>query len=145
MAGTFDRGAGSASYELSDEGILQASLGGLVLPANAGVLSALLLQAGWEHSATGVLCSVQTALVALPRIDVRHYRYVEPEWRALPVAVIVTPEQMAVYDGIAQAAALAGTIRQAFLSPDEALHWLRQQARALAANRAWWSTRRSLR
>jgi hypothetical protein len=134
-----------ARYDWADDGIVCASLSGLVVPANAGELSALVLRVASERSATGVLCTVQSAVVALPPIDVGHYRYVAPEWRRLPVAVVVTPEQLAVYHGIAQAGARAGTIRRAFLSADEAWQWLQQQARAVAANRAWWSGRRSLR
>jgi len=144
MPGKFDRGAGTATYELADDGIACASLGGLVMTANAGELSALLLKAASDRCATGVLCSVQTALIALPPIDVQHYSYVAPELRVLPVAVIVTPEQLPIYQDIAEAAALSGTIRRAFLSRAEAWRWIREQARALAANRVWWSGLRSL-
>lgn len=142
MLGRFDRGAGTASYELADDGIVCARLSGLVTPANAGELSALLLQVGTDRAPLGVLCSVQKAMIALPPIDWRHYRYVPPELRAVPVAVLVSPEQMGVYQGIAQAAALSGTIRRAFLSREEAQRWVREQARALAANRLWWPEHR---
>jgi hypothetical protein len=145
MSGKFDRGAGTVSYAVSDEGILCAQLGGLLVPANAGELSALLLQAGTDRAATGVLCSAQNALVALPPINAQHYSYVPPQLRAVPVAVLVSPQQMGIYERIAQAAALAGTIRRAFLSRDEAQAWIREQARALAAQRVWWSAPRSLR
>jgi hypothetical protein len=144
MPGKFDRGAGTAAYELANDGIVRASLAGLVVQANAGELSALMLQAASERCATGVLCSVQKALIALPPIEVQHYNYVAPALRALPVAVIVTPEQLAVCEGIAKAAAATGTIRRAFLSREEASEWIREQARALVAKRAWWSGLRSL-
>jgi hypothetical protein len=143
MSGKFDRGAGTACYSLSDDGIVCARIGGLLVPANAGVLSALLLRAGTGRAATGVLCTVRSALIALPPIDPQHYRYVPPELRAVPVAVVVSPQQMGIYEHIAQAAALAGTIRRAFLSHDEAQAWIREQARALAAQRVWWSGPRS--
>lgn len=144
MLGKFDRGSGTAYYDVADDGIVHASMSGLVVPANAGELSALLLEAGTVQGAPGVLCSVQKALIALPAIDPRHYSYVPPQLRGVPVAVLVTPEQMAVYEGIAAAAALSGTIRRAFLSREEAERWIREQARALAANRVWWSAHRSL-
>jgi hypothetical protein len=140
----FDRGGATASYELADDGIACASIGGLLVPANAGELSALLLKVGADRGACGVLCSVQTALVALPPIEPQHYRYVLPELRSVPVAVVVSPEQMAVYERIAQAAALSGAIRRAFLSREQAQAWLREQVRALAGSRAWWPVRRSL-
>ena len=137
MSDRFERGAGSASYEVAGDGIVCASLGGLVVQANAGALSALLLQAASELGATGVLGSVQKALIALPPIDPAHYSYVPPALRAVPVAVVVTPEQAGVYEGIARAAALSGAMRRAFLSRDEAQAWLCEQVRALVANRVW--------
>ena len=137
MLQKFQRGAATASYELSDDGIVCAHLGGVLVPANAGEMSALLLKSGADLGASGVLCSVQTALVALPPIEAKHYRYVPPELRAVPVAVVVSPEQMAVYEHIAQAAAPSGAIRRAFLSREQAQAWLREQVRALAGSRAW--------
>lgn len=128
---------------MADDGIVCASIGGLLLPANAGAVSSLLLDATAEHGAMGVLCSVQKALVALPPIEAQHYRYVPPELRGVPVAVLVLPEQLRVYAKIAQEAARAGTMRRAFLSREEAQAWLREQTRALVANRDWWSVNRS--
>ena len=132
-----DYGTCAARFEFDDEGIVDGSMGGLLVPSNAGALSALLLRVGAERAAPGVLCSVQTALVALPAIDPGHYGYVPPSLRAVPVAVVVAPEQMAVYEGIAQAAASTGAIRRAFLSREQAQAWLREQARALRANQIW--------
>ena len=73
----------------------------------------------------------------------QHYGYVPFELRAVPVAVVVSPEQMAVYEHVAQAAARSGAIRRAFLSRDAAQAWLREQVRALTGSRAWWSVHRS--
>ena len=120
-----DFGASTASFDFDDDGMVNASIGGLLVPANAGVLSALLLRAGADRAAPGVLCSVEKALVALPPIDPRHYGYVPPSLRSVPVAVVVSPEQLSVYEGVAQAAAASGAIRRAFLS--------REQAQALAS------------
>ena len=117
--------------------MVDARMSGLVVPANAGTLSGLLLSAGVERGASGVLCSVEKALIALPPIDPKHYAYVPPALRSVPVAVVVHPEQLAVYEEIVQAAATSGTIRRAFLSRELAQEWLREQARALAANRVW--------
>ncbi len=132
-----DCGAASAVFDFAEDGMVDARFTGLVVPANAGSLSGLLLSAGVERGAKGVLCSVEKALLALPPIDPRHYGYVPPALRSVPVAVVVHPEQLAVYEEIVQAAAVSGTIRRAFLSRAEAQEWLREQARALAANRVW--------
>jgi hypothetical protein len=132
-----DYGACAANFDFDDDGIVNASIGGLLVPANAGAVSALLLRAGADHDSPGVLCSVEKALVALPPIDPKHYGYVPPSLRSVPVAVVVSPDQFSVYEGIALAAAATGAIRRAFLSREQAQAWLREQARALKANRVW--------
>ena len=132
-----DFGASAARFDFDDDGIVNASLGGVLVPANAGALSALLLHAGADRDAPGVLCSVQKALVALPTIDPDHYGYVPPPLRSVPVAVVVSPEQFGVYENVALAAAATGAIRRAFLSREQAQAWLREQVRALTANRVW--------
>jgi len=137
-----DYGACMASFDIDDDGMVNASIGGLLVPANAGALSALLLRAGADHASPGVLCTVEKALVALPPIDPKHYGYVPPSLRSVPVAVVVSPEQFSVYEGVAQAAAVSGTIRRAFLSRQPAQAWLREQVRALQANRVWRTARR---
>lgn len=139
----FELGSGRVSYEVTDDGLVEARLSGLLVPANAGALSAMMLNASSDLAATGVLSSVQGAMVALPPIDPQHYSYVPAEFRGVPVAVVVAPQQLPVYQGMAQAAAAVGTIRRAFLSREEARLWLREQARALAANRLWMPGRRS--
>jgi hypothetical protein len=137
-----DCGAATAGFEISADGIVSARMLGLLVPANAGALSARLLQAAVDRGALGIVCEVDRALVALPTIDPKHYAYVPPPQRRVPVAVVVSPEQWCVYERIPQAAAQSGAIRRAFLSHAEAEAWLRQQARALAANQLWWSVRR---
>ena len=136
-------GAGHADFVQDDDGLLRARLGGLLLPSNAGALSALLLRAGADQDAPGVLCTVRSALVALPPIGAAHYAYVPPALRDIPVAVVISPEQIGVYEGIARAAATSGAIRRAFLSPEQAQTWLREQARALRASRVWRPAHRS--
>lgn len=140
----FDRGSGSASYNVADGGIVCASMSGLVVPTNGGALSTALLEAAADRGSCGVLVSVQSALVALPPLGPQHYGHVADELLGIALAVLVTPEQLAVYEHIAHAAALSGTIRRAFLSREEAQRWIRERARALAANRVWWSAHRSL-
>lgn len=140
MRGSMERievGASRVSFGFDDDGMVNASLSGLLIPNNAGILSALLLRAGADRAAPGVLCSVERSLVALPAIGSWHYAYVPASLRAIPVAVVVSPEQMGVYEGVAQAAAAAGAIRRAFLSRPQAEAWLREQARALQANLVW--------
>lgn len=140
----FERGSGRVSYQWVDDGFVEARLTGLLVPANAGELSGLLLDAACDPGTLGVLASVQTAMVALPPIGPSHYGHVAADLRGVPVAVLISPQQLHVYLGIAQAAATAGTIRRAFLSRDEARAWLREQAQALAANRVWRPMRQSL-
>jgi len=132
-----DYGASMASFDFDDDGIVNARLGGLLLPANAGPLSALLLHAGADRDAPGVLCSVDKALVALPPIDATHYGYVPPSLRAVPVAVVVSPEQFGVYEGVTQAAAAWGAIRRPFLCREQGQTWVREHVRALTANQVW--------
>jgi hypothetical protein len=141
----FERGPASACFEFGSDDIVDARVGGLVLSANAGALSVQLLHAGAEQGAAGVLCTVEHALVALPPIGPQHYGYVPPALRSVPVAVVVSAEQLPVYAGIAEAAARTGAIRRAFPSREQAQAWLREQARALAANRVWGPAHRSLR
>lgn len=130
-------GSATARFDFDQDGLVDASIGGLLVTANAGAMSALLLRACADHAAPGVLCSVANAVVALPPIDSSHYAYVPPSLRAVPVAVVVSPEQLAVYRNIASAAAAQGSMRRAFLSREQAQRWLREQARALQANRVW--------
>jgi hypothetical protein len=137
-----DCGAATARFEIANDGIVSARMHGLLVPANAGALSAKLLLAGVDRAAKGIVCDVGRALVALPAIEAPHYAYVPPAQRAVPVAVVVSAEQWFVYECIAQAAAQSGSIRRAFLSCAEAEAWLREQAQALDSNRLWWSVRR---
>jgi hypothetical protein len=133
----FDRGAGTASYEVAKDGVVMARLSGLVIPANGGALSSALLEAAAEEACCGVLVSVSSALVLLPALGPQHYGHVAPELRDIALAVVATPQQMAVYEGIGQAAACSGTMRRAFLSSEEARQWLVERARALSATRVW--------
>jgi hypothetical protein len=139
----FERGSGTVSHTMADEGIVEVRMSGLIVPSNAAALSASVLDVVSDQGASGVLSSLQTAMLALPPIDPRHYAYVPPEMRGVPVAVLVSPQQLHLYLDVAQAAASMGTIRRAFLSREEAQEWLREQARALAANRVWRPGRRS--
>lgn len=140
---SIDCGPGRAQFGIDNDGIVRSGFSGLLAPANAGALSRLLLQAGAESGATGVLCTVHKSLVALAPIDPRHFNYVPPALRHVPVAVVVTPEQWPVYAQLAESAALSGVMRRAFLSFEQAQTWLHEQVLALNANRAWWSARRS--
>jgi hypothetical protein len=128
---------------MTDEGIVEVRMSGLIVPSNAAALSASVLDVVSDQGASGVLSSLQTAMLALPPIDPRHYAYVPPEMRGVAVAVLVLPQQLHLYLDVAQAAASMGTIRRAFLSREEAQEWLREQARALAANHVWRPGRRS--
>ena len=136
-------GPGVARFEIVNDGVGHASLLGLIMPANVQALSAMLLQAMSDAGASALICSIERGLIALPPIAAKHYSYIAPDLRSIPVAIMVTPEQAPVHDGIAEAAALSGAIRRAFLWREEAELWLQPQIRALNANRVWWSASRS--
>lgn len=140
---SLQRGAASATFEIAPDGIVRGEFRGLLVPANAGAISALLLQAAVEQGGRGLICSVERSLVALPPIDPDHYRYVPEGMLAVPVAIVLSHEQMRVYERVTGAAALSGVTRRGFLWREEAEAWMQQQARALSANRVWWSERRS--
>lgn len=132
-----ERGSCTVNFEVDDEGFVRGEVGGAMLPGNAGPLAAALLRAGADHRSPGVLVSLRQALVALPRIDAKHYSHVPPSLRSVPVAVVVTPDQLWTYEEVAMAAAASGALRRAFLSMEQAQAWLREQARALQASRLW--------
>ena len=130
-------GACAVKFELDDDGFVNGNVCGLMTPNNAGGLAAMLLRAGADRGSPGVLVSMQKTLVALPRIGAGHYDHVPPVLRSVPVAVLIMPEQLGVYEDVAQAASATGAIRRAFLSREQAQAWLREQARSLQANRVW--------
>ena len=135
-------GACAVKFELDDDGFVSGNVYGVMMANNAGALAALLLRAGADRESPGVLVSMEKTLVALPRIEADHYNHVPPVLRSVPVAVLILPEQLSVYEDVAQAASATGAIRRAFFSREQAQAWLREQAQALQANRAWWRTNR---
>jgi hypothetical protein len=135
-------GVASAALEVGNDGIVRASFRGVLSTRNAGALSARVLQAGAERGGLGVLADLQGSLAALPPLGPAHYGYIPAGLRAVPGALLISAEQAPVFAGVAPAAARWGAMRRAFLSRAEAEAWLREQAQSLAANRAWWSSRR---
>lgn len=136
-------GPGADSFEIVNDGVVHGSMSGMITPTNAGALSALLLETATHAGAFGLICSVERSLVALPPIVAERYAYISPKLRSIPVAILVTPEQAPVYADIAEAAALSGAMRRAFVWREEAEVWVQQQVRTLNANRVWCSARRS--
>lgn len=135
-------GVASAALEVGNDGIVRASFRGVLSMRNAGALSARVLQAGAERGGLGVLADLRGSLAALPPLGPAHYGYIPAGLRAVPGALLISAEQAPVFAGVAPAAARWGAMRRAFLSRAEAEAWLREQAQSLAANRAWWSSRR---
>ncbi len=138
-------GPASVRYEVGNDRLARASWTGLVVPANAGQISAMLLEAGVRTGATGVIGSLAGTVLALPPVTSKYYEHVPSGLLDVPVAIVLSPEQAWLYEEVATEAALSGATRRAFLSFEQGEAWLRQQARALVANRAWWSLRRSRR
>lgn len=132
-------GPACTSFAVRNDSIAFARTTGLYLSVNAGPLSAQLLEASATQGATGLCISLEGVAFALPPMTPQHYAYVKPALRGIPVALVVNAEQAAFLDSVAGAAAASGTLRRTFLSHDEATAWVGEQARALSANRAWWS------
>lgn len=137
-------GPATVSYEIGNDGLVRARWSGLVVPSNAGAISAMLLHAAAGAKASGVLSVMADSLVALAPVTSAHYAYVPEDLRAVPVAIVMSAEQAQVYENVATEAALSGAMRCAFLSPAQSELWLQQRVRALSANRVWWSARQSL-
>ena len=132
-------GSASVSFHIDNDGMLRVEWHGLLVPANAGALSALLLRAAADADAQGVIGTLEKALLALPPIHPRYYSHVPETLRFIPVAFVVSAEQAPLYQGASLAAAEAGVLRHATRSMDGGDAWLRQQTLALAANRLWWA------
>jgi hypothetical protein len=133
-------GPASTTVWVSNHGVAHARTSGLYLAANAGALSAKVLDAAVGCGARGLVISLEGVAFALPQMTAQHYRYVEPALRYVPVALVVNGEQAAFLSTVPSAAASAGTMRRVFLSHEDAEHWLQEQVRALAANRVWWES-----
>ena len=136
-------GSASVVYEIGNDGLLRACWKGLVLQNNAGEISARLLEVADAAGAAGVIGRMTDSVVGLPPVTSQHYAYVPTDLRAIPVALLISPEQNWVYSEVATEAALSGTMRRAFLSLEQGEVWAECQVRAQRANQAWWSTRRS--
>lgn len=129
-------GPGTARIVRGNGAIVRANFGGVLTPCNAGALSALMLAAAVERGAQGVLGCVHGAVTALPPIIPAHYGCVPEPWRLVPVAVVVSEEQLPIYAGIGTAGAKAGVIRRAFVCVEQAEAWLRVEAPVWAEVRA---------
>ena len=137
------RGPATACFEIGNDRVLRVRWTGLVLPANAGAISAALLHAAAGAGVIGIVGTLVDAALALPPVTAGYYDHVPEALRGLPVAIVTSTGQESLYAEVAQEAALSGTLRRAFVSFDDGESWLQAQARACAANRHWWSMLRS--
>ncbi len=135
-------GPAIARYEIGNDGILRTTWSGLIVPANAGELSARLLRIATHAGARAVLSELEGVLLAIPPVNPNYYRYVPEDMRAVPVSFVVSGEQAQLYRGLAQAAASNLTLRRAVRSSSDGEDWLQQQVRAFTANQVWWDRRR---
>ena len=133
-----DCGGATVRCEIGNDGIVRAAWSGLLLPANAGELSARLLRVATEAGGRAVLSDLQGVLLAMPPVNPAYYRWVPAELRSVPIGFLVSGEQAPLYSGLAQAAASIQTMRRAVRSADDGEQWLREQVHALAANEVWW-------
>jgi hypothetical protein len=136
-------GPATSVLAVANDGIAHARPVGLYLSANSRAISAQLLQAATREGALGMIVAIDGVAFAMPAMTPEHYSYVPQAMRGIPVALVVNPEQAAFLGSVQSAAAQAGTLRRIFLSQGDAMGWLKEQTRALAANRLWWSQRRS--
>lgn len=137
-------GPAASVLAVANDGIAHARTVGLFLSANSRTISEQLLQAATREGAAGMLIAIDGVAFAMPAMTREHYAYVPQALRGIPVALIVNPEQAAFLASVQGAAAQAGTVRRIFLSQEQAMLWLKEQTRALAANRVWWSRQRAV-
>lgn len=132
------------TLDARNDGLLSTHWQGVVTPSSAASLSARLLEIAAHEGLDRIIGNLQSALLAIPPVTARYYCYVDQARRHIPVAMLVSPVQAELYHDVTASAAAMGTMRRAFRSADDAQTWLATEARALQANRLWWTTRRSL-
>lgn len=132
-------GPATSEFSVSNDGTARATTRGLFLQANAGEISARLLEAAYMRGASGLVISVEAVAFALAPMTPQHYRYVPDALKLIPVALVANAEQAAFLQSVQSSAATAGTLRRVFRSHDDAEQWLHEQVQAMRANRLWWA------
>ena len=127
-------GGAAAKIAPSVGGIVTAHVGGLVLPGSAGALWSLSMHAAGHKGAEAIMYVMLGAALALPVQGPDTRIRVTREMRRTPVAVVVSPEQMYLYEHYAIAGARSGLLRRAFFSAAEAEAWLRREVWLSARN-----------
>lgn len=136
---TIECGSASGVLRVDDDGIGTAVFSGLMMPANFLAIGVLVMQAGVERGAKGLLYRVGAAAVCCDPVSMTAaYPNMAPALRALPVAFVVNAGQAELYEHVVRRAGAAGLVRRAFFSEADARQWLAGTLSVLDRNRAWW-------
>ncbi len=135
-------GCAASVLRLGNDGIMEASFSGLLLPSNLAALSLPVMQIAIARGARGLMYTGERAALCFdPATPSAMYPELAPAMRALPVAFVVNSSQVALNIQVARRAGRHGLLRGVFYSEFEAREWLARNLRLLAANQAWWALR----
>lgn len=136
-------GSASGSLSVGSDGVGVVHFTGLLVPANFLALGVLVMRAGIERGAAGLIYRNEQAAVCCDPVSMTAaYPTLAPVLRALPVAFVVNAGQAELYDHVVRRAADEGLLRRVFFEEDAARDWLASTIRALDANHHWWDARR---
>ena len=137
---TIECGSATGTLRVDSDGIGIARFSGLMVPVNFLALGVLVMRAGVERGAGGLLYrNDQAAICCDPASMTAAYPMMARKLRALPVAFVVNAGQAELYEHVVQRAAAAGLIRRAFYCEADARDWLAGTLKVLDDNREWWA------
>lgn len=135
-------GSATGVLQVDNDGVGTALYSGLMVPANFLAMGALVMSAGIQRGAKGLLYrNDQAAICCDPMSMTAAYPTLATTLRSLPVAFVVNAGQSALYEHVVRRAGSVGLIRRAFYSEAEAREWLADTVEALDHNRVWWARR----
>ena len=122
-------GSASGSLSVGSDGVGVVHFTGLLVPANFLALGVLVMRAGIERGAAGLIYRNEQAAVCCDPVSMTAaYPTLAPVLRALPVAFVVNAGQAELYDHVVRRAADEGLLRRVFFE-DAARNWLRRSGR----------------
>jgi hypothetical protein len=140
---TIECGGATGLLRVDNDAIGRAHFSGLLVPGNFLAMAALVMRAGVDRGAKGLLYrNDQAAICCDPVSMTAAYPTLAPTLRSLPVAFVVNEAQSGLYEHVVKRAGAAGLIRRAFDCEAEACEWLARTLKLLDDNRAWWAARR---
>ena len=141
---TIECGTAESVIQSGNDGLATAVHGGLLLPRIVPQIALCALRAAADRQAKGLLTRLDQAILCCDpaAASAATYPCLTPAMRALPKAYVVNRGQIELCNTALRGAGPAGLLRGVFLREDDAREWLAKTARALAANRDWWVSRR---